>query len=318
MNGLIPAATAVPALLDRLQSWARAADGAYSPNTERAWRAHWANWSTWCSSAGACPLPAAPEAIATFLREQSAAGVAVGTVRKRVEAIHRLHIMAGLERPCRAEEIRLALRAIARARGTAAKQAPGLCSDDAASIRAHVEVSGPRMRDLRDVALLLVGRDLLARASELVSVTRETIELRPDGTAIVMLRRHKTSTEARPHLIGPRATTALLRWLEASGIASGHVFVSITKGGRVKGRALRPCDVSRILENLGRRARLEPRFTSHSLRVGMAQDLTEANVETNAIMQAGGWSNPSMLARYTSKLRATRGAIARFYRVRGT
>jgi integrase/recombinase XerD len=89
--------------------------------------------------------------------------------------------------------------------------------------------------------------------------------------------------------------------------------VSLTKAGNVKGRALNVREVSRVLKGLARRARLEPSFSAHSLRVGMAQDLTAANVEGAAIMQAAGWTTPRMLARYTSRLSAKRGAIARYY-----
>jgi hypothetical protein len=156
---LVPAADAVPAHQHRIEAWARAAAGAFSPNTVRAWHAHWASWSTWCSQQARSPLPAAPEAVATYLREESAAGLTVGTVRKCMEAIHRLHGIAGLDtgRSCGWRCARSPGE-----RGTAGRQAPGLCNDDAASIRAQVEASGPRSRDVRDLALLL------ARVSELV------------------------------------------------------------------------------------------------------------------------------------------------------
>jgi integrase/recombinase XerD len=91
------------------------------------------------------------------------------------------------------------------------------------------------------------------------------------------------------------------------------VFVSITKGGRAKARALNVRDVSQVLKGLARRSRLDIHFSAHSLRVGMAQDLTADNLEIGAVMQAGGWTTPRMLARYTSKLAAKRGAIARYY-----
>jgi hypothetical protein len=53
--------------------------------------------------------------------------------------------------------------------------------------------------------------------------------------------------------------------------------------------------------------------TGHSLRVGMAQDLVAADLDVASVMQAGGWSTPRMVARYTEKLTAHRGAVARFY-----
>jgi hypothetical protein len=54
--------------------------------------------------------------------------------------------------------------------------------------------------------------------------------------------------------------------------------------------------------------------SGHSLRVGMAQDLVAANLDIASVMQAGGWRSPTMVARYTEKLTAQRGAVARFYR----
>jgi len=158
-----------------------------------------------------------------------------------------------------------------------------------------------------------VGRDLLAQARESVFLTREALTFDEEGTALIALRRNKTSTEAVPYQIGPDAAAALMRWLQAAQIGSGSVFVSLTKGGMPSGRLLHVRDVSRVLNGLDQRARLEPAFSAHSLRVGMAQGLTAANVEGAAIMQAAGWTTPRTLARYPSQLSAQRGAIARYY-----
>ena len=45
----------------------------------------------------------------------------------------------------------------------------------------------------------------------------------------------------------------------------------------------------------------------------MAQDLVSANIEISAVMQAGGWQTERTLARYSAKIAAKRGAVARFY-----
>ncbi|ALJ39350.1 tyrosine-type recombinase/integrase [Azospirillum brasilense] len=58
-------------------------------------------------------------------------------------------------------------------------------------------------------------------------------------------------------------------------------------------------------------------FTGHSLRVGAAQDLLAAGVDLAGLMQAGRWKSPQMPARYTERLRATRGAVAQVRRARG-
>lgn len=51
------------------------------------------------------------------------------------------------------------------------------------------------------------------------------------------------------------------------------------------------------------------------MRVDMACDLVAAGISEAAILQAAGWSGTRMLARYSGRLTARRGAIARFYKL---
>jgi integrase len=108
------------------------------------------------------------------------------------------------------------------------------------------------------------------------------------------------------------AVAALDRWLAVAGIKDGPVFQGVTRGGRLTGMPLARQDIGRTLKAMGKRVGLPVNFRAHSLRVGMAHDLTLANVESNLIMQAAGWTTPRMLARCTEDLNAGNGAIARF------
>jgi len=110
-------------LAERLAAWSEAAQGAYAPSTERAYRADLQAFRGWCVVAQVAPLPAEPSTVAAFLRAEEAAGRAVATLRRRAATIAKVHRAAGLPSPCRAEDVRLALRAIARARGTQQRQA---------------------------------------------------------------------------------------------------------------------------------------------------------------------------------------------------
>jgi integrase len=170
---------------------------------------------------------------------------------------------------------------------------------------------------LRDQALLLVGRDLLARASELVALRVEDVQA-VEGGAVVALRRRKTDTEARPYFIGPEATEALQAWLRRAGIEGGLLFRSVNKAGKASERGLSTRDVGRTLKARALQAQLPSAagVSAHSLRTGMACDLVAANLEVSAVMAAGGWSTPSMVARYTAGLAAQRGAVARYYGAR--
>jgi len=293
-----------------LQAWAIEAREALSANTQRAYAIDSKAFADWAAPLGLATLPAAPATVAAFLRAQ-AEGKAVATVRRRAATIARMHRAAGLPNPCEHELVRLALKGIARNRGTDQRQAAPLTERDAVTIRAHLTDSS---RDLRDLALLLVGRDLLARASELVAIGAEDLE-RLEYGMLANVRRRKTSTEARPYFVGPEATAALSAWLERSGIKAGAVFCSVTKGGRATGKPLTTRDVRRILKARAVNARLGHAATisGHSLRVGMAQDLVAADLDVGSVMQAGGWSTPRMVARYTERISAKRGAVAKYY-----
>lgn len=293
-----------------LAAWAVEAREALAENTQRAYAVDSKAFADWAGPRGLSTLPAAPETVAAFLRAESESK-AVATVRRRAATIARMHRAAGLPNPCESELVRLALKGIARNRGTDQRQAAPLSERDAVTIRAHLTDSS---RDLRDLALLLVGRDLLARASELVAIGADDLE-HVDGGMLVNVRRRKTSTEARPYFIGPEAAAALVAWLERSSSKTGPVFCSVTKGGRATGTALSTRDVRRILKARAVKARLGHAATvsGHSLRVGMAQDLVAAELDVGSVMQAGGWSTPRMVARYTERLSAKRGAVAKYY-----
>jgi hypothetical protein len=147
-----------------------------------------------------------------------------------------------------------------------------------------------------------------------------------NGTALAALHRRKTD-DLQTCLLGSDATVALQRWLAAAGIQSGPVFIGLTKGGKVTGRALRGApprprplnvrEVGRILKALGHRIGKRG-YSGHSLRVGMAVDLVADNMELGSVMQAGNWRTPAMLARYTQCIAVERGAIAKYHTRRQT
>lgn len=313
MNNLVAySADTLPAEAhQRLQVWAVAARDAMASNTQRAYATDSRAFAAWCAGHGIATLPASPDAVAAYLRAESDSGKAVATVRRRAATISRMHKAAELTNPCASELVRLALKGIARSRGTDQKQAAGLTERDTLTIRARL---GEGIKDARNLALVLAGRDLLARASELVGLTVADVTKADDG-ALVRMRRAKTSTDSHAYYLGTEAAQAVAVWLDRAGITEGPIFQSLTKAGRTTGRALTTRDVRRILKAVAIAARLEhgASISGHSLRVGMAQDLVAADLDVASVMQAGGWATPRMVARYSEKLTARRGAVARYY-----
>lgn len=89
------------------------------------------------------------------------------------------------------------------------------------------------------------------------------------------------------------------------------MFRAVGKSGAV-GEPLDPGDVARMFKAMAASAGIAPKLVAsisgHSSRVGAAQDQVRHGVELPAVMQAGGWSSPAMVARYSAKLEARRKA----------
>jgi site-specific recombinase XerD len=235
-------------------------------------------------------------------------------VRRYIATISHLHRAAELPDPTKAETVRLALRRLARTKGARQRQASGITRSVASSI---LDVLGDRPKDMRDRALLLVGRDLLARRSELVALDVGHVTFAADGTATVLITRSKTDQDGQGavRLLGPGATAALRGWIATRGKCqpTDPVFVALSRAGKPLSRLLAN-DVARIYKAIAARAGVDSaKISGHSCRVGMAQDLVAHGCDLAAIMQAGRWKTAAMPARYSEALQARRGAVATFY-----
>lgn len=289
-------------------------EDADSPNTRRAYQYGWKVFKQWADGRGVPSLPATPVTVAAFLWSQMEEGRAAATIRLRAAAIAREHRVSGFPDPCRDEVVRADLRAIAKRLGTGQAHAAPLRQRDEDVIVARAR-QDRSLRGLRDLALLLVGRDILARANELVAITVEMIRFQDSGEALVDVLRRKTDTEARPCILGAATVAALVDWLGAAGITTGYVFLGLGRSGtRTTPHPLCRQDVSRILKRLARQSGVESDFSSHSLRIGMAQDLLTVGHDIGAIAHSGGWKTTTMPLRYVRDLIATDSAVGQYRR----
>jgi hypothetical protein len=105
---VMPEASGGARVCEQLAAWEAAAHGAYSPNTQKAYRTDWRRFLAYCAGQGLESLPAAPESVAAFLRGECEHGRAVATVRRRAAAVSLAHRAARLTDPCKTEPVRLA------------------------------------------------------------------------------------------------------------------------------------------------------------------------------------------------------------------
>ena len=308
----VPATVAGGAINASLRQHAEAARGAYAGNTERALRADVAIFTGWCAGAGRQALPASPETVAAFI-DAIAASKAPATVRRYVSSVATFHRAAGVASPCEAQTVKLALKRMHRERGRAQGQAAPLNDKLVARMLA---AAGSTLRDLRNKALLTLAYVTLCRRSELVALSREDLEIESDGFGTVTIRRSKTDSEGEGAIaaVTPDAMRHVKAWIAAAGIDVGPLFRGVLKGGRVAG-ALDPGDVSRIFKAMAGKAGLTAgeaaQISGHSTRVGASQDMVRFGAELPAIMQAGRWKTPVMVARYTQRLTARLSAAVK-------
>ena len=101
----------------RLAQYEQQAEGAFAENTRRALRSDTAVFLAWCEIQGRQLLPAEPETVADFLRDQAAAKKSA-TVSRYVSSIDHLHRAAGLSDPTKSNAVKLALKAVRKWSGT--------------------------------------------------------------------------------------------------------------------------------------------------------------------------------------------------------
>ncbi len=300
------------AIAAALAHHAHAARGAYAANTERALRADTAIFTGWCAAAGLASLPAEPVTVAAFVDAMGDAK-APATVRRYVASIAACHRATRLPNPCGDDAVRLALKRLHRAKGRAQAQAAPLTRD---RIESMLAAAGEGPRALRNRALLAVAYDSLCRRSELVALRCDDVQAGPHGDATLILRRSKTDQEGQGSVryLAPDTMRAVHAWLEAAGHGEGALFRSVGKAGALGG-PLDAGDVARVFKGMARAAGLDAAvvaaISGHSSRVGAAQDQVRHGVELPAVMQAGGWTTPAMVARYSARLEARRSGAAK-------
>ncbi|MGR0188021.1 site-specific integrase [Azospirillum aestuarii] len=337
VRAALPDTALTDAGLTALRHFLDVAQRGLAPATLRAVRADARIFAAWCGARGLAWLPAAPETVRAFLQDAGATRKPA-TIARYLASIALLHRAAEHRNPCDHWSVALERRGHAREHGSARRQATALTDAVLGPVLERLTPAGERpLRpiDRRDRALLLVGRDTLARADELVAL--RWADLRPvdpddpaarPGEGTIRIRRSKTDSEGEGAEVwlSAEAMAALAAWRAVAPRWPDPVTGAPTREGLLvfghlrrgaPGERMSPAAVRRVV--VRRTGAVDPLaigFGGHSLRVGAAQDLLAAGVDLAGLMQAGRWASPQMPARYTERLRAVRGAVARVRRSR--
>ena len=92
-------------------------DGAYAPNTLRAYRADFSGFIEFCERLESEPLPADPMLVAEYIQHLAETNKS-STIRRKVATISAIHRYSYLEDPTKHPEVKIAIRKINRKLGT--------------------------------------------------------------------------------------------------------------------------------------------------------------------------------------------------------
>ncbi|TNC59265.1 hypothetical protein [Rubellimicrobium roseum] len=131
-------------------------EAAFAPATQRVLRQVIASFQIWCRDQGQPDEPPIPPSVVAAYVDSLSGRIRASTIETRLWAIAELHKSRFLPSPCQHDLVRLAVKAVKRAHGSATRQAAPLGKRE---IRRALARLGNSRRDLRDRALLHVASD---------------------------------------------------------------------------------------------------------------------------------------------------------------
>lgn len=269
---------------------------------------------------------------------------APATIARYLVHIGWAYRMADRADPTAAPLVRLEMKAARKRIGTRQRQARAIRYkgdvvdlDGPASgvcLQTLLKACRKDMLGARDLALLQVAYDTGCRRSELVAIRVDDVE-GPDaeGAGMLFIPTSKTDRdrEGAVAYLSPATMRAIDKWRDIGHIDAGALFrrveMHLDGSPRTVGQgALHPNSITLIYRRLIRAAfdrkllgaigesevdRWIASVSSHSIRVGVAQDNFAAGESLPAIMQAYRWRDSKTVMRYGAKLAAKSGASAR-------
>ena len=271
-------------------------DGAFAPNTLRAYRADFAQFALWCAERRQDPWQIGGESLAAFV-DDMAQLKSPATVRRYIASIGSLYRLGGLQPVTGAPEVVLALKRMHRRLGRAQAQAVPLTR---AVLETLLRACTDDRRGLADQVMLRLGYETMRRRAELCHFRFDDLEQLPSGKAGIRMRFSKTDQLGVGKLIpvSPTLRDLLLVWGNEVG-ARGYVLRSLSRPLDPES-PLAPSQINLRLRHLQAAAGLELGgwLSGHSFRVGAALDLLEIGMSIEKIMLRGGWRAESTVIRY--------------------
>lgn len=274
-------------------------DGAFAPNTIRAYKNDFKHYLNWCEEYGETAIPPEAETLANYVESMSHS-MKSATIRRRIHSLGSIFRLSRIPDPTSDPDVILAVKRMHRRIGRVQDQAYPLTRDILDKL---IKACTRDLTGLRNQVMLNLGYETMRRRSELCSMRFEDVAINPSGHPYIMLRFSKTDQfgAGTTILISNDLFELIRHWQKRIGAKSGYILRSVNKSGRV-GESLDPGSITRLLRNLQDRAfgirRDMPDLSGHSFRVGAALDMLNRGESLPRIMLRGGWRTETTALRY--------------------
>lgn len=291
-------------------------ENVFAANTKRAYQSDWKDYLKWLSERGQEPHQADVNTILDYMVEQKEKGLKYSTIQRRLVSLrffyqqfaeHLANKGIGYNNPATSEQVKVFMKGLRKTIGTAPKQKRAANKRLMQSILN--ELSGDRLADIRNRALLALGYAGAFRRSELSKLNIEDIERDNDGI-YVTVRKSKTDQDGK----GLRKfiyyandskycpVRLLENWIRSAGITEGALFRQIKKGGKIGGR-LSDTSIYNIVRDSAEKAGFDKaEFGGHSLRRGLITQLADDGAEERDIMRHTGHKSNVIMRRYIEEV----------------
>ncbi|WP_419924855.1 tyrosine-type recombinase/integrase [Candidatus Poriferisocius sp.] len=299
---------------------AQAETSALADNTRKTYNTGWNSWTRWAHKRGHQTLPAEPHHLLYWLATLFLQGKKPATQCTYLAAVAYKHRDRPGPNPAKHPRVRKLLSGLIRMAaangGTSNQAAPlrwgNLLEIVEAARKPRSNQPGGRLetpqqaqrRAQTDIAMICIAHDAALRCSELLALIWADIDLTADGECgTVRIRTSKTDQTGQGAVvpISQCTTQALARIRPADARPEDPVF------------KISPSTVTRCIKAATKAAGIDPaNITSHSLRVGMAQDLVAFGIDLPGLMQACRWKSARMAAHYTRNIAAQQTPAAQY------
>ena len=268
---------------------------AWLPSTRRTYEAAWRHFSHWCEEQGVSTQPASPCTVAKFLKELvEQQGRTLATARTYLAAIAAIYKRDAQPSPNESPLVRSTLKRLVRERGRPRRHAAPLTAEALALVQNTVRTpreyhNGRRWRErcetakrraLVDLALIQVMRASGLRRAQAAALCWGNVLFLTGGSGRLLVARPKTD-----HI--PKEAVLYLGLEAVEALLSIRPEVAVINPGASVFN-LSASQINRRVKAATRMAGLGERFSSHSMKVGMDQDLRAAGAVEDGMKDMAG------------------------------